>query len=379
MKIDVQQKLLITILKSWCFQTPVSAEILPAVLDSEISEQISLMAGIYYYYHDRLPKEQDEKYRNAFQSQSLLDLRYEVAFREIKELFTRNHIPFCPLKGADLAWRVYPSGALRSKCDLDILVPRESCAKALALLQENKWDMPYQLQKHHHFPPMNKNNIVVELHDQLPHIKESVLDVIWDEMIPGDGTLRRLPLEWNLLMLFHHCRCHGWQGGIKLLQDYGFLLQKEGKPDWEKLEACAKLAGVASPRVLFEAFPDFFSAILTVEEKVLEPQHELLRKLILTKAPLAGRRAEMVMHQKNRFGVQWWRSRLQGMAPATIRLETGNPAGNYGKLFLGYWKIGIKKIKQAVRYGFVSPDGKLKIYLQEKEDLEIWLGTKTHK
>ena len=75
--------------------------------------------------------------RKLWLAHTLRDMKQEAVFRELTVLFRSNGVRFCPIKGADLAWCVYPSGALRPKCDLDILLPEQEIPQALALLKAN--------------------------------------------------------------------------------------------------------------------------------------------------------------------------------------------------------------------------------------------------
>jgi len=73
--------------------------------------------------------------RQAFrQSAATLAMRHQLA--ELAEAFGRRGVPVVVIKGVDFAERLYPSYALRSFGDIDLLVPERSLEEAEAVLKK---------------------------------------------------------------------------------------------------------------------------------------------------------------------------------------------------------------------------------------------------
>ena len=361
----------ILFLRHCCFETIV-LRAAPARLMQ--IEQRNLQALGYFYLAKTLPAEYRKKWGAIYRAQSLHDVQLEYAYRRLQAFFLNQNIRYCPLKGADLSWRVYPVGSLRNKCDLDILVHPADCDKAWEVLQNDGWKAPYQYRHDHHYPAMTKNGVTLELHFNLPNFEKNT-ENIWNDLLQVDTVRYQVPLELNLLMLFHHCRHHRWSGGIKLLLDYAFLLKQESTIDWQKLNRYVHYYGIASPQIFFEAFPDFFP-----EQFLPSPPgttHEIsvmLRNTILF--PFAWKQAapEIVMSSRERFRIGWWRKRLKGMSLSAIRLKTHNPEGNYGKLLLGFFAVGKEKVLLGWRYRHGSTNQELQSRLNECEQIEKFLA-----
>jgi hypothetical protein len=74
------------------------------------------------------------------------------------------------LKGAALAWTVYPEPSLRTFADLDLLLPVDQVARAAAILiGHGFWSKGGGSPGHHHLPPLftERGHAAVELHHRL--------------------------------------------------------------------------------------------------------------------------------------------------------------------------------------------------------------------
>jgi hypothetical protein len=134
------------------------------------------MAPLVLAYLDRHPS--DVPGSVVLQLQALV-LRHAVLHRartaavmEMLEAFERHAIDAILLKGAALAWMIYPSPALRPMSDMDVLVPRaagDSAQRVLRGLRYQAADRPRRFGRNmHHLPgavrTSNGVTITIEVH-----------------------------------------------------------------------------------------------------------------------------------------------------------------------------------------------------------------------
>jgi len=300
------------------------------------------------------------------------DVRLHGTWLKVAEGFRRRGIRFLPIKGADLAWRCYPGWLIRPMIDLDILIHPEDFDAARAILQENDWEIPYRGASSHHEAVMVRHRAPLELHFDLPGIECREIGALWSEFEAAPDGGWRLPEELNLLMLFGHSRGHRWSNGIQLLFDCAFLLKSGGAPpEWERMAQLAVRFRQHSPEILFAAFPDLFPPEFRGRGEFAPESLRLLRELLLTPAfPITRCHVERVMGGADRFSWRWWRARLKGMAPASIRRQTGNPRGQYLRLLRGYGTVMARKFREFRRFRRGIADEALKRRLAAEERLE---------
>ncbi len=327
----------LTALSRWIFQQD------PGELTYDFLTKLHLAALAAGILPERLPEEIAAKAKAHFLKLQAADLAQEQTFLEIARLFAANQIPFCPIKGADLAARVYPKSALRQRGDLDVLIPQEARKRALVLLQKNGWEQPYRYKNANHEAEFFRNGICLELHHKLPDFPEKAMMEVWQCAIETTEGIPHLGLEWNLLMLFQHGAAHQWHKTITMLTDYGFLLRKAEKIDWAKLHAISQKWHLQYPALLFRAFPDFFPEKWMPEETFPPEICTEFRQMLLFPAKWHSN-AENAMTDAGRFSPKWWEARLHGLRPSVIRYETRNPQGNYGKLCFDYIRINGAKV-----------------------------------
>ncbi len=359
---SVPGKTTVSALRRWCYGDNIS-------IDYHRLDK-NLLSWAWFYDHQILPDEIKSEAQLDYQNVAAWDMRQEAGYQQLCGLLENEKIRFVPLKGADLAWRVYPDGALRVKGDLDIAFHPDDYERAIAVLKSAGWQIPFKVRCDHHHSPMTRNGVTIEPHFALPGFRKCNPHEVWSELQPvANGFRHQLPRDFNLLMLFNHARNHKWGNGITFLRDCAMLLQKEGKPDWTAVHKLATRFHVASPDLLFAAFDDFFSPEVRSEIKLSTEICEIFRRMLLTVGDrFSVDKDKFLMADSNRFSFQWWQMRLRGMSPASIRSHTNNPRGHYGKLLLGYLQISAKKLRTFWKYRH----GNLSAEEQKlKDELEI--------
>ena len=355
-------------LAAWVFSNDASR------LSWEMLKRLRLEHVAAPLLRERLPEDVATECKRAFTAMHMTDVKQEYALAELEKLFREHHIDFCPIKGADLAWRVWPSGALRIKCDLDIWVGSRDHATALELLAAAGWKTPYRYRHTHHDAMMLKHGVVLELHFLFPGFDADAAGALQKELRQISPHRYQLSLESNLLLLFAHSFHHQWQNGIQLLLDCGFLIRSEGRPDWERLRQLAKTCRRASPALLFKAFPEFFPPETMPAEEFPPEIIDTFRKLISEAPPTKSQQAEKSMTAPDRFSLKWWRERLAAFSPLSVRMQTGNPQGHYGKLLIGYWQIGVKKLKLFWRFRHGGTDAAIGERIRNEKRIEKFLS-----
>ena len=224
----------------------------------------------YRYLYRILPegkRADDQKIYQARQSEAL------IRERDLNRLFgvlSAHGLRYAPVKGADLAYRLYPEPALRYYCDWDILFHPDDCERALDVLAGDGWNPPARdtdrqndvlKTSDHHFAPHVRGKRALEPHFTLPNFKDVDPLEIWahTKECPGDCGRRILSPELNLLLLTRHAASSSYFHAAlpKLLTDAAMILTRE-KPDFPKLRAISSRWGFPYPGDLFAAFPEFF-------------------------------------------------------------------------------------------------------------------------
>ena len=105
-----------------------------ADLFSEDIRQHRLEALIYYLSRGKL--KEYSVYYTACSGKALVQ---ESGIRQLRMLLEKENIPFCFIKGADLAYRVYPESALRRFSDWDVFVPQKRLDDFCETLKNDNW------------------------------------------------------------------------------------------------------------------------------------------------------------------------------------------------------------------------------------------------
>ncbi len=170
----------------------------------------------------------------------------------IHRLLTEAGIPYQALKGAFLAFHVYPNAGTRPMRDLDILVPREQALRAFDVLLAGGLVRPAmyqgtpdeQIEIRNHLPPLHaaSGRVTVEVHARLQNPDVLVADAVdlsetagyWQRTIrrPIAGERIAFPDPTDLLLhLILHALGHRFDNGPLTLSDIGYLVQRE-TIDW---------------------------------------------------------------------------------------------------------------------------------------------------
>jgi len=164
-------------------------------------------------------------------------MRYEkqkYTLNEISELFEQNEIPFIPLKGSVIR-DYYPQPWMRTSGDIDVLVHKSDCEKAIKLIEEK---LEYKLRQYeslHAYSLYSPSGVQLELHYTLVEDVEilgtnEILNSIWNFVTDCDGKkyMKKMPNE--VFMLYHivHIAKHfkGSGCGIRPFLDLWLLEQK---------------------------------------------------------------------------------------------------------------------------------------------------------
>lgn len=229
-----------------------------------------LTAWFYRYLYDVLPKEKLTGYQVKYQARQIKALMGEQELKRLYHVLASNDLRFVPIKGADLAYRLYPDAALRAYGDWDIWFHPDDCERALAVLAEDGWTVLEQysndheaVQKiaKHHFAPHRRGIYILEPHFSLANFEGVDLHEMWGHTVEypnGDGQHVLSP-EMNLLMLARHASYRSYYHAQipKLMTDAAMLIQKE-KVNFSVLRELANSWHMPYPGDLLAAFPEFW-------------------------------------------------------------------------------------------------------------------------
>ena len=192
--------------------------------------------------------------------------------------FEENAIPFVPVKGLILAAQTFPSDALRSLCDLDVLIQPENLHKAFQILskqglslvgRDSLFDVDLDKHRDVQFVGSLKGfDYVLELHWKF---KDTFLrleqDVVWNNLVDYEWNGQRLLAfspELTLIHLIHHLHYQGFT--LKILMDVAATLKTyESSLDWDKvlklsnnfkMRWCVYLALECACRLIDQSYPD---------------------------------------------------------------------------------------------------------------------------
>ena len=169
---------------------------------------------------------------------------------ELQRIGRRLHalgIPAVPLKGTQLATRLYGTLSARRSGDIDVLVPHERLGEARSVLREmgyapaegaSEWIEGHSFHGVPYVRPTADSWFVVELHWGLSDPRFVTVDYpqLWDRVMAGaDQSLRPLAAEETLVFLALHLAKHH-HGVLRLLADVDRLVRREGATmDWDRV------------------------------------------------------------------------------------------------------------------------------------------------
>jgi len=277
-----------------------------AELDNQ-GRSFGLTAWFYRYLYDVLPEKKKMAYQKNYHAQQLKAM---IGVRELKRLYcvlASHGLRFVPIKGADLAFRLYPDAALRSFCDWDIWFHPDDCERALAVLAEDGWKVPESckessasktaLDNYHHYQAHFRGNYMLEPHFTLSRFRDIDPLEMWEYSCScpdSEGQLVLTP-EMNLLMLARHASSLSFLHASipKLLTDAAMVLQKE-KVDFSLLRRMSERWSLPYPGDLFAAFPEFFPSDIVSNFKADPEATANIRKIFSLRAQL-GKEASVAL------------------------------------------------------------------------------------
>ena len=269
-----------------------------AELDAQ-GKSFGMTAWFYRHLIDVLPEEKRTACRRIYQARQVKAM---INARELKRLYcvlTSHGLRFVPIKGADLACRLYPDMALRAFCDWDIWFHPDDCEQALAVLAGDGWKQlthstedPATIirsDRTHHFPARVRGKFCVEPHFTLANFEGIAPHEMWRRTLEypdGDGQ-RVLSPEMNLLMLTRHAASKSYFHAHlpKLLTDAAMVIRNE-HVNFAELRTLAKSWDLPYPGDLLAAFPEFFPSNVIAEFGADSKRAAVFRQLFETRGKL---------------------------------------------------------------------------------------------
>ena len=232
-------------------------------------KQYGVTTWFYRYLYDLLPDEKRAEYRKTYQMRQLKAIADAQELKRLYRVLTGHGLRFVPIKGADLAYRLYPDAALRPYGDWDIWFHPDDCERALVVLAEDGWTVPkfYSVDHEsvrksgaHHFSPHVRGQNTIEPHFTLSNFNDADTREMWEytaKYPDGDGQ-RVLSPEMNLLMLARHAASRSYYHARipKLLTDAAMVIK--GPVDFAVLRGLSDRWRLPYPGDLLAAFPEFF-------------------------------------------------------------------------------------------------------------------------
>ena len=307
-------------------------------------------------------------YRRA----AMCELPLSVESKRIAAAFRKAKVRFAPIKGADLAESCYPDPAVRVRCDIDLLVHADDIEEAVRVAEGEGWRSRHKYRHDSHCPSMYKKNAMLELHFNLPDFSGEHAPAVWEKLVAqGASSEYRLPPELALVVAFHHARSHRWINSPVLIADYAFLLKATRGFDWELARKFATEFGAADPGILCFALPELFPAdVMPPGDPPPEKLRSALREAVLHPVNFQLDQETDVMNRGDRFGWSWWKARLRGFAPSSVRITYKLPDdAGFWRMTAAYFRMFGDKIGLAFR-GMRGKDSETARALRRAEVIE---------
>lgn len=177
----------------------------------------------------------------------------------ILQKLSAENIPVIPLKGLYLSEKVYGNIALRPMSDIDLMVPRQQVAHAVAALQGLGFqavlplDLPADLARLHSLPFSGPDNFMIDLHWQLvPPESGLALDTAWvwqnarQSVVAGAAVQGPSPEALLLHLGVHFTLMHGVVSRLFHICDLDQVLTAfQEQLDWPLVVEQARRNGLA--------------------------------------------------------------------------------------------------------------------------------------
>lgn len=357
-------------------------------------ERLALNFGFepwfYRYLYRILPEEKRAHYQKIYQGRQAAALIREQELKRLFSVFSANCLRFVPIKGADLAYRLYPEPALRYYCDWDVLFHPDDCSRALDVLAEDGWKIPPRYTDArgaaiktagHHFSGHFRGERALEPHFTLSNFKGVDPLEIWayTKECPGGCGHCIFSPELNLLMLARHAASASYFHASlpKLLTDAAMILNRE-KPDFAMLRAMSSRWRMPYPGDLFAAFPEFFPPGTVAEFEADAARAARFRALFELRGKLGEKNEREVSLTRfqtgNRPAREIW-GRLRTYAPLGMRRRYELPKhGAWGRLIHAYLHYFFTLTGDIVRT-WIRRDHDLLAYCRMVDSLESCEGS----
>jgi len=139
--------------------------------DISLSDQMANEAMLQSVFSIIYPCFNEKKFEQHYLACIKENIKLELANVHLHEIFTRNNIPYCIIKGYAAA-RFYNDPLLRVSCDIDFLVEPENLKKAKHVLTEEGFSKTGK--NSHHISYIN-NDITYEMHFTIAGIPDGAV------------------------------------------------------------------------------------------------------------------------------------------------------------------------------------------------------------
>ena len=243
-----------------------------------------------------VPETIADEWADAYRSNAFLILAQRHAMGAALTMLASAGIEAVALKGAALAWTVWPAPAERPMRDLDLLVPQDRAAEAYRTLREAEWqgadmtepDLARMAETETHLPPLvSAHGITLELHGHvwrsaplagraMPACDSSAYFARATFSAEASG---RIPAPDDMLAhLIVHAACsHLFNVGPLALADIDYWLAAHAI-DWTTFWDRAEQDGFARPAALMIALIDRWRrpGLLSASACPSAPRHDIV-------------------------------------------------------------------------------------------------------
>jgi len=279
---------------------------------------------LLYWFAIQRQSPASEELERSFTSAAALQMVHENALKKLYRRMEQARIPFVPLKGTDLAFRIYPVPALRLFNDWDIWIRRADRKRFLTLLKEEGWTCPLNCFSEHHWGGWQKERFLLEPHFALPNFPGVPVRKLWETAEPSAAPGMQLQLSgsMNLILLFQHNALEHFQQNLllKLLIDTEFLL-RSGSVDWRQVSMFAREWQLPHPGLLLAAFPEFFRDRWNFGSTFPKETISALRTQLLEPCDMVSEQERLNAIEARLTDLAWLRARLQHLRRDILQLR----------------------------------------------------------
>ena len=244
---------------------------LPADAPWAFYQQASYVALLCWAHDQGAVRLPDMRYESAANQVTVEEMRQKARHDVLAEFLGWSDgagIPVMPLKGAELAFSIWPQSRLRMMGDLDLLVAESDVNAVMGWLQRNGFsprsNLPADFYMHHHHKmPMQRpgDGVLIEIHTRplSANVPEALsrgfnVERIWEDAVPGNlvgqPCMLMEPTAYWFYILMHGINDLKLFGGLFPVLDLMLLLRSSSRqPNQEGLGAIL----AAYPRIAYLA------------------------------------------------------------------------------------------------------------------------------